>query len=227
MDASAITDMVNSLSDAASDAASTMKGVFGDESGKAAEAVAQADSEQVQWPRGNGPCGPKTKDVGGVNYNEPDEEKKEEDANKKAYYMKKFEDACNRGDMTQVEKLYKVLTEEYGESPAVLERHMAKLPQSAPQTKAGITRTNDLFTDANNKLNELGTPDKNNSFSTINSTTSEVSNTGNGTPWLYDLSKNMNKKLLGSQDEANQQAAANNFINEIRNGSLIFNMINV
>ena len=226
MSADTVAEMVDSLSNATSDVDSTMKAVFGDSSGKASEAVGKADTANEVPARGNGPCGKKTKNVGGVNYNDPEKEKGEEDANKKAYYMKLFEDACKSGNMDLVEKYYKILTEEYNESPELLKKSMAELPESAPQTKAGIARVTDLFNDANNKLESFGVADKDNQFSVTNAYSDSIDEIGNGASWVYDQSKNMVKSLFGSEDDASKQILAKDFVKSNAQAEMVNQMTN-
>ena len=215
MSADTIANMVDSLSDAASDADSTMKGVFGDESGKAAEAVAEADTANEVPKRGNGPCGGKTKDVGGVNHNEPDKEKEEEDANLKAYYLKQFEDACNAGNMNEVERLYDILVNQYGESPALLKNSLAKIQTTAPQTKAGIQRVSDILEDATEKVKESNQDTLSKSWPFGKDDSSDKASTvGDGNPYTFTNKVNMNKKLQESKDESEKIKAASDFAND-------------
>ena len=201
MNADTVKGLVDSISEAAkgTDLNAAMKAVFGDSAGKASEALAKADSDNGEQKRGNGPCGGGTRNVGGVNWNDPEEEKGEEDAQSKAYYLKQFEDACATGNMNEVERLYDILINQFGEDPKLLKDQILKLAKTAPQTKAGIARVDAL-------MDKAGIAYNNKASSTSASTI------GDGNPELLNNAVNMNKSLIDSKDDAKQLQAAASFV---------------
>lgn len=202
-DASAIADVVNNLTGATGTAQdSIMKAVFGDDSGKAGEAVAKADSKTALPRRGNSPCGKKTKTRGGVNYNEAEGD--EEDAQTKAQVLVLFNTACNKGNMDDVEKYFTTLTTDYKESPILLKSSLLKIASTAPQTKAGITRVNELYAKANELLEKEGSSYR---FGTSNTISNSIASLGDGVASMLKQSKNMVKSLSGNQDYANKVSA--------------------
>lgn len=201
MSADTVKGLVDSISEAAksTDLNAAMKAVFGDSDGKASEALAKADSDNGEQRRGNGPCGGGTKNVGGVNYNDPEEEKGEEDSQGKAYYLKQFEDACKAGNMDEVERLYDILVNQFGEDPQLLKDQIQKLQKTAPQTKAGIARV-DAITDKAGMSYDTG------------AASTSASTIGDGNPELLKNAVNMNKSLIDSKDAAKQLQAAASFV---------------
>lgn len=225
VDPNTIKDLVNDLAGASGDIKdSIMKAVFSDESGKAAEAVAKADSEAKEERRGNGPCGNKTKAVGGVDFNDPEGD--EEDAQQKAYYMSLFEEACASGNMSDAERYFKILTQDFGESPALLKEAMAKLTTAAPQSKAGTIRVTELLDTAKALLFAEGNDDVAKQISAEASSSDSAKEVGDGAPWVLKQSKNMAKKLLnGAKDAADMLSSVNDFVNENENAQLVLDIL--
>ena len=228
MAADTLANLVDGLTEAGADVDSAMKAVFGDESGKAAEAVAEADTEAGIPMRGNGPCGGGTKDVGGVNHNEPDEEKEEENANEKAYYLDLFKKACEKGDMNNVEKYYDILVNKFNESPSLLKNLLAELMKTAPQTKAGIARVNAILNKAEETIASYGEGISNtvrgvveDVITTKNALADDITSLKNGATSILDNSRNMNTALLESKDVANMMNAAKQFTRDIANNAVI------
>ena len=228
MAAETIQGIVDSLTQPGTDVDAAMKAVFGDESGKAAEAVAKADTEAGVRMRGNGPCGGGTKDVGGVNHNEPDKELEEENANEKAYYLNLFEKACEAGSMTLVEQYYAILVNDYHESPSLLKGLILKLMSNAPQTKAGISRVASLLGSAASTVYDYGSGIASSAkdyivglFTSDKASSDNVDDLGDGNPDVLDNKKNMNEGILESKDEAAKLQTVSDFTKDIENAEKV------